>query len=196
MKIEIEKHEYELASRVGFLRERENVEHKKGDSLDYRQGYGTLNSLTRHRLGALGEILVAKSIGLDARELRQPDWIPFYMIEQKHLYEDLADLLGFIEVRRADKMSSKMTLKTKDLKIKDGVTVQIYVPYSQKQDGSISLGREATILGWNNTQAAYDSEDSVPGFWPEAKQTGARQIATRRPMDEFPMDRVLTKEKI
>lgn len=177
--VTLTKEEAAFAAKVGTLRTMENK--NKRDIACYDSNRFNLDSEQANRLGVLVELATAKYLGLPEEVLRgeRPDvWAAFVETKDYSKYLGQPDLLGVIECRRANRTSSPIPLRRKDVEA-GAIVVQGYVDYIQKPNGRIIVTPEVQFLGWSDAAADWQTA-TVPGW---AKGGNSRVALEKKPME-------------
>lgn len=176
-----------LAAKVGTLRTEENK--NKQDIACYDTNRFNLTSEQANRLGVVVELATVKLLGLpeDVQAGLRPDvWAAFVKEEDYGLYLGQPDIAGIIECRRANRRSSPIPLRRKDVEA-GAIVVQGYVDYSQNAQGRITVSQEVEFLGWSDAAADWQTA-KVPGW---AHGGNSRVALEKKPMAALDVQRVL-----
>lgn len=186
--VELSKDQMAFAARVGTLRTEENK--NKRDIACYDSNRFNLSSEQANRLGVVVELATAKYLGLPEEVLRgeRPEvWAAFVEEKDYGLYLGQPDLLGVIECRRANRTSSPIPLRRKDVEA-GAIVVQGYVDYIQNPEtGRVIVTPEVQFLGWSDAAADWKT-GAVPGW---AQGGNSRVALEKKPMASLDLDRVL-----
>lgn len=186
--VELSKEEMAFAAKVGTLRTQENKNRR--DIADYDTNRFNLTSEQANRLGVVVELATAKYLGLPEEVLRgeRPEvWAAFVEEKDYKTYLGAPDIAGVIECRRANRTSSPIPLRRKDVEA-GAIVVQGYVDYIQSPEtGRIIVTPEVQFLGWSDAAADWASA-TVPGW---ARGNNSRVALEKKPMASLDLDRVL-----
>lgn len=176
--VTLTKEEMAFAAKVGTLRTNENK--NRADIACYDSNRFNLTSEQANRLGVVVELATAKYLGLSEEVLRgeRPDvWAAFVEEKDYGTYLGQPDLLGVIECRRANRKSSPIPLRRKDVQA-GAIVVQGYVDYVQTATGRITVPAEVEFLGWSDARADWSTAE-VPGW---ARGGNSRVALEKKPM--------------
>lgn len=179
MIITLTQEEMKWASAYGQARTTENQ--FRQDRKEYDPNNFNLSNLQSNKVACVAEMAVVKWMGLDEEVMRNERldiWAGFVPESQYHLLKQ-PDILGTLEVRRANRRSNPIPIFKKDVAAK-AIIMHAYVDYTQKSDGKIIPDNEVRLLGWADAEA-----DWTTGNFPHWEKTGrtARVAAEKKPMD-------------
>lgn len=165
------------ASAYGQARTTEN-QHRQ-DRKEYNPDNFNLSNLQSNKVAVLAEMAVVKWMGLPEEVLRNERtdiWAGFVPESQYHLLKQ-PDILGTLEVRRANKKSSPIPIFRKDVEA-EAIIMHAYVDYEQTNDKIVPL-KEVRLLGWADAKADWQT-----GEFPHWERTGrtARVASEKKPM--------------
>lgn len=167
--------EMKWASAYGQARTTENE--GRSDIPEYRQEAFNLTNLQSNKVAVVAEMAVVKWMGLGEEVLKneRPDiWAGFVPESQYHLLGQ-PDILGVLEVRRANKKSSPIPIRSKDRR-SGAIVVQAYVDY-RWANGKIIPSPDVELLGWSDAQADWATADKP--WWSNGT---SRVAAEKKPM--------------
>ena len=157
--IDLTVEEMQYVAKVGYYRDYESRDVQ--NIADYDTKRFNLTGLQAHRLGAMCELATGKALGLDMLKVGPDVWPAFVLKEQLPMY-DKPDILQKYEVRRANKLSSPIPIRQKDV-AHEAIFIQVYVDYVQNEDGGITVPKHATLLGYSDAKADWDGAQ-VPSW--------------------------------
>ena len=152
-----------------------------GNIAAYNNNAATLTPLQADRLGVMAEAAVAKWLGLDITNLPLDIWPSFVKKEDLKKYNNGDVFHNGIkyEVRRVEKLGNPVPIREKDIEA-GVIIIQVYVPYSKKANGRITIPTEAIIVGFCNTTSDYES-----GWKPWWRKDNITRVNDPRPIEEL-----------
>ena len=173
--------EMEFFAATGTKRTEENK--NKPNIADYNNNYMKgLTGLQADKLGVAAEAGVVKMLGYDPLTVSKDIWPSFYTNEEAAQYKNSPDVMHdnkVFEVRRVNKKTSPLCIRTKDVENK-AVVIKVYIPYKHNEDGTIKVKPEAHIEVW--ADAENDWYEAVRPGW--AKTNNSR-VTAGRPIEEL-----------
>lgn len=162
--IEFTAEEMKFFNETGTKRTNENKH--KPNIADYNNNYMKgLSGLQADKLGVLAEAAVVKYLGYNPLEVSRDIWPSFYTNEEAETFKHSPDVKHedkVYEVRRVNKRSSPLCLRTKDVD-NNAIVIKVYVPHRINDDGTVTVKRRAEVLCWSDAKEDWD--EAVKPSW-------------------------------